>query len=152
MGAICMAVISTMFPWILQKRVSQYSMIRVAIADDHPEMRVSLRLLLSMSKDIELVFETSNGQEAVDCVKLLQPDVLVMDIQMPVLDGFKATRQITGLSVPTRVILMSTSRGTIIVREAIAVGARGFVPKDILVASLLLAIEIVHRGESYFVE
>jgi len=127
-------------------------MIRVAIADDHPEMRVALRLLLSISKDIEIVCETSNGQEAVDCVKRLQPDVLVMDIHMPVLDGFAATMQITDLSVPTRVILISTDMGNFIARQAAAVGAQGFVPKDEVAKSLLPAIETVHRGELFFVE
>src|SRR6185436_4775253 len=102
-------------------------MIRVAIADDHPEMRVALRLLLSMNKEIEIVCMTSNGQEAVDCVKRLQPDVLVMDIRMPVLDGFAATQQLADLSLPTRVILISTEIGGYIARRAAAVGAKGFV-------------------------
>ena len=127
-------------------------MIRVAIADDHPEMRVALRLLLSMDKEIEIVCVTSNGQEAVDCVKRLQPDVLVMDIHMPVLDGFAATKQITDLSVPTRVILISTDTGSFIVRQAVAVGAQGFVPKDDVAKLLLPAIETVQRGETFFVE
>jgi len=127
-------------------------MIRVALADDHAEMRVALRLLLSLSKDIELVCETSNGQEAVDCVKRLQPDVLVMDIHMPVLDGFAATKQITDLSIPTRVILTSTDTGHFVVRQAVAVGAKGFVPKDKVVKLLLPAIETVYRGETFFVE
>ena len=127
-------------------------MIRAAIADDHPEMRVALRLLLSMNKEIEIVCMTSNGQEAVDCVKRLQPDVLVMDIHMPVLDGFAATKQITDLSVPTRVILISTDPGSFIAKQAAAAGAKGFVPKDDVAKSLLLAIETVHRGETFFVE
>ena len=127
-------------------------MIRVAIADDHTELRVALRLLLSMHKNIEIVCEAGNGREAVDCVKRLQPDVLVMDIQMPVLDGFEAAKQINDLSVPTRVILMSTNRGIFIAREAAAVGARGFVPKDNIAESLLKAIETVQRGETFFME
>jgi DNA-binding NarL/FixJ family response regulator len=127
-------------------------MIRVAIADDHPEMRVALRLLLSLSKEIEIVCVTDNGQEAMDCVKRLQPDVLVMDIHMPVLDGFAATKQITDLPVPTRVILISTDTGSFIAKQAAAAGAQGFVPKDEVAKSLLPAIETVHRGETFFVE
>jgi DNA-binding NarL/FixJ family response regulator len=127
-------------------------MIRVAIADDHPELRLALRLLLRMNKDIEIVCEAGNGQEAVDCVKHLQPDVLVMDINMPVLDGFGSVEQISHLSVPTQVILMSTDRGIFIAKEAAAVGARGFVPKDNIAESLLTAIETVHRGEVFFME
>ena len=127
-------------------------MIRVGLADDHAEMRVTIRLLLSLSKDIELVCESSNGQEAVDCVKRFQPDVLVMDINMPVLDGFAATKQITDLSIPTRVILISTYIGKFVARQAAAVGAKGFVPKDEVAKSLLLAIETVYRGETFFVK
>lgn len=127
-------------------------MIRVAIADDHPELRLSLRLLLSMYREMEVVCEISNGQEAVDCVKRLQPDVLVMDIQMPVLNGFEATKQIIDLSLRTRVILISTYRGIIIAREATAVGARSFVPKDLVSEWLHTAIETVHRGEVFFIE
>ena len=127
-------------------------MIRVAIADDHAELRLALRLLLSIFKDIEVVCEAGNGQEAVDYVKHLQPDVLVMDIQMPVLDGFGATKQIVELSVPTRVILMSTYKGMIIAREAADAGARGFVPKDDIAEWLHTAIETVHHGEVFFIE
>ncbi len=127
-------------------------MIRVAIADDHPELRLALRLLLRMNKDIEIVCEAGNGQEAVDCVKRLQPDVLVMDINMPVLDGFGAVEQIAHLSVPTQVILMSTYRGHFIAMQAAAVGAKGFVPKDDAAELLLKAIETVHRGEVFFME
>src|SRR5688572_23375253 len=103
-------------------------MIRVALADDHPEMRVAFRLLLRLSREIEIVCVTSNGHEAVDCVRRLEPDVLVMDIHMPVLDGFAATKQITDLSVPTRVILISTFRGKFVAKQAADVGAQGFVP------------------------
>ena len=127
-------------------------MIRVAIADDHPELRLALRLLLRMNKDIEIVCEAGNGQEAVDCVKNLQPDVLVMDIQMPVLDGFEATKQIADLTFPARVILISSYRGHFIATQAAAVGAKGFVPKDVAAELLLTAIKAVHRGELFFMD
>lgn len=125
-------------------------MIRVAIAEDHPEMRVVLRLLLKLFQDLELVCEASNGLEAVDCVKRIQPDVLVMDIHMPVLDGLAATEQIIGLRVRTRVILISSNRGNPIFWQAAYAGAQGFVPKDEVAVSLLPAIEAVHRGETFF--
>jgi DNA-binding NarL/FixJ family response regulator len=127
-------------------------MIRVALSDDSPEMRVTLRLLLGLSENIEVVCETINGQEAVDCVKNLQPDVLVMDIRMPVLNGFEATKEIVELALPTRVILISSDLGSIIAKQAAAVGAKGFVPKDDVVELLVLAIETVHRGGLFFVE
>ena len=127
-------------------------MIRVAITEDHPQVRAALRLLLSLSKDIELICETDNGQEAVNCVKRLQPDILVMAIHLPLLDGFEATKQITDLPVSTRVILMSVDIGSNIVMEATGVGARGFVPKDDAAQQLLPATEAVQRGETFFVE
>jgi DNA-binding NarL/FixJ family response regulator len=127
-------------------------MIRVALADDSPEMRVALRLLLGLYQNLELVCETSNGQEAVECVKHHQPDVLVMDIHMPVLDGFAATQQLTELSVPTRVVLISTDIGSFVARKAAAAGAKGFVPKDHVAKLLLPAIQAICRGETFFVE
>ena len=114
-------------------------------------MRVVLRLLLRISQDTEIVCEVSDGRESVDCVKRLQPDVLVMDIRMPGLDGYEATKQITDLSVPTRVILISSYRGSSIISQAVAAGAKGFIPKDELVVYLLRAIETVHRGDTFFV-
>ena len=127
-------------------------MIRVALSDDSPEMRVTLRLLLGLYDNLELVCETSNGQEAVDCVKNLHPDVLVMDIHMPVWNGFEATKAITVLVVPTRVILISSERGSYVARKAAAVGAKGFVPKDDVAELLVQAIETVNRGELFFME
>lgn len=125
-------------------------MIRVAITEDHPQVRAALRLLLSSSKEIELIYETDNGQDAVNCVKNLQPDVLVMAIHLPELDGFEATKQISDLSVPTRVILMSVDDGSFITMHAAEVGARGFVPKENAAQQLLPAIKAVQRGETYF--
>ena len=138
-------------PVAVQKKCAN-SMIRVGLCDDHPEMRVALRLLLTLSENMELVCEASNGQEAVDCVKRLQPDVLVMDIHMPELDGFEATQQIIDLAVPTRVILISTDIGKPVASHSAAVGAQGFIPKDNLAMLLLSAIEAVYGGETFFME
>jgi two-component system nitrate/nitrite response regulator NarL len=127
-------------------------MIRVAITEDHPDMRQALRMLLSLSRDIELVSETDNGQEAVDCAKRIQPDVLIMAINIPVMDGFAATKQIADLPIPTRVILISLDNGSYVYQHAAAVGAQGFVAKDNAAKQLLSAIRTVHQGQTYFVE
>ena len=127
-------------------------MIRVAITEDHPEMKDALRMLLSLSEEIQVVSETDNGQQAVDCARRIQPDVLIMAINIPVMDGFAATKQIADLLVPTRVILISLDSGSYVVRQAAAVGAQGFVSKDNAAKQLLSAIRTVHRGETYFVE
>ena len=126
-------------------------MIRVVIADDSPIMRAALRLLMS-TKKVKIVGEARDGKEAVDCVKRLQPDVLVMDIRMPVLNGMEATKQIAELSVPTRVILISSYRGSQIASRTASVGAQGFVPKDLLATLLFVAIKTVYRGERFFTE
>ena len=128
------------------------TMIRVALTEDHPDMREALRELLNLSQDIELVSETDNGKEAVHCAEEIQPDVLIMAINLPVMDGFAATKQIAHLSVPTRVILISLDSGRYILHHAAAVGAQGFVSKDNAATQLLSAIRTVHRGETYFLE
>ena len=128
------------------------AMIRVAITEDHPDMRDALRMLLSQSKDIEVVYETDNGQETVDSVKRIQPDVLVMAINIPGINGFTATKQIAGLPVPTRVILISLDNGSFIARQAAEVGAQGFVAKEDAARQLLSAIKTVYQGETYFLE
>ena len=127
-------------------------MIRVALADDHPELLLAVRLLLHLSNEIEIVYEADNGQDALDCVIRLQPDVLVMDIQMPVLDGISATKQIVDLSLPTHVIIISLTRGSFIAGKAAESGAKGFLAKDDLAEFLLPAIKAVHRGELFFKE
>jgi DNA-binding NarL/FixJ family response regulator len=88
----------------------------------------------------------------VDCVKQLQPDVLVMDIQMPVLDGWAATRQILELGLLTGVILISLNRGKHIALKAAEVGAKGFLSKDYLPTSLLPAVRAVYKGGKFFEE
>lgn len=127
-------------------------MIRVALADDHPEVLLALRLLLRLSDEIDVICETSNGQDALDCVMQLQPDVLVIDIQMPLLDGLTATKRIVSLSLSTRVLIISLNRGSFIARQAAAAGAKGFLAKEDLPESLLPAIQAVHRGDLFFKE
>ena len=127
-------------------------MIRIAIAEDHPEMRVSLRLLINLFEDMELIWEATSGQEALGCIKRIPPDVLVMDIRMPELDGLLATKQISDLSVHTCVILISLQRGSFIAGQAKAAGAHGFLPKEDLVSLLYPAVEAVLKGETFFAE
>ena len=127
-------------------------MIRVALADDHPEVLLALRLLLRLSDNMEIVCEARDGETALDCVRRFQPDVLVVDIQMPGLDGLQVTKEIADLLLPTRVIVISLNRGSFISRRAAEAGARGFLAKDELPSQLLPAVEAVHRGEDFFRE
>ena len=113
-------------------------------------MRLVLRFLLRLYAEIDLIGEAVNGQEALDCVNLLQPDVLVMDIYMPVLDGWKATEQIVRQGVSTRVILISLEVGDYMVKKAAESGAKGFVTKGDLATNLRAAILAVYQGETFF--
>ena len=126
-------------------------MIRVVIVDDHPEMRLSLRILMRLFEVVELVGEGTNGVEAVEHVQRLQPDLLIMDVHMPAMNGLEATRQLVAAQLATKIILISSNRGAYMVRQAIGAGAKGFVPKDELV-SLKLAIAAVQQGETFFME
>jgi DNA-binding NarL/FixJ family response regulator len=127
-------------------------MIRVALAEDHPEMRLALRLLLKLSAEIELVCEAADGQQALACAQASEPDVLVMDIRMPALDGLAATQKLVELGAKTRVILVSSDTGAYAVLRASRAGAQGYVPKDQVARELLPAIRAVHLGETYFVK
>lgn len=127
-------------------------MIRVAIADDHSELRLALRLLLGLYSDLQVVCEASDGQGAIECAREFQPDVFVIDIQMPELNGFEVTKQIVDLGISTQVVLISIFRGSYMAKKADESGARGFVPKENLTVSLLPAIETVYRGEKFFIE
>ena len=123
--------------------------IRIAIAEDHPEMRVVLGLLVRFYTDLELVCDVDNGDDAVDCARRLQPDLLVMDIRMPVLDGLAATKQIIE-AAGTKVILISSDTGKYMDRNAAEAGAKGYVSKDNLARDLHRAIQAVHSGGTFF--
>ncbi len=125
-------------------------MIRVVIADDHEQIRAVLRLLLSYFNEVQVVGEAVNGWEAVECVKRLIPDIVLMDVSMPVMDGLAAARQIAEMQVATRVILISLHTGEHMVRRAVDAGAQGFILKDRLGTSLRTGIQAVHRGEIFF--
>ena len=124
-------------------------MIRVIIADDFALVRRSIRALLSTAHDVEIIGEAANGQEAVEASQRLTPDVVVMDISMPRLDGFQATAQIRALGLSTRVLAVSMYTDTSVVANMLDQGARGFVSKANLGDQLLPAIRAVHEDAIY---
>lgn len=124
------------------------SPIRVLIADDHRLFRQGLRQICEIVGRFEVVGEADNGQEAVQLTRQLQPDVVLMDINMPVLDGVQATSLITQDHPSARVIILTMYRQDNYVFEAIKAGARGYLLKDADEQDLIDAVRAVHRGEA----
>ena len=122
--------------------------IRVLIADDHRLFRLGLRQACESAGDFEVVGEAEDGQEAVELARRCQPDVVLMDIQMPILDGVEATRRIVENAPSVRVIMLTIYRRDRYVFEAIKAGARGYLLKDVDEGELLEAVRAVHRGEA----
>jgi len=122
--------------------------IRVLIADDHRLFRQGLRQICETVGGFEVVGEAENGQVAVDLAHQLKPDVILMDINMPVLDGVQATSFITENTQDVRVIILTMYRQDRYVFEAIKAGARGYLLKDIDEEELVKAVRVVQQGEA----
>ncbi len=122
--------------------------IRVLIADDHRLFRQGLRQICETVGHLEVVGEAENGEEAVELARRLRPDVVLMDIRMPVRDGVEATRLITESVPSARIIILTMYRQDQYVFEAIKAGARGYLLKDIDEQELVDAVRAVHRGEA----
>jgi DNA-binding NarL/FixJ family response regulator len=124
--------------------------IRVLLADDHTVVRQGLRALLATEGDIEVVGEADNGRQAIQLARNLGPDVVVMDIAMPVLNGLEATRQITRAVPSVRVLVLSSYSDDEYVQQVTEAGAAGYLVKQTAGAELLKAIREAHRGNAYF--
>jgi len=122
--------------------------IRVLIADDHRLFRLGLRQACESADDLEVVGEASDGREAVEMVRRFHPDVVLMDVNMPDLDGVEATRRIVAFDPSVRIVMLTIYRQDRYVFEAIKAGARGYLLKDVDEHELLDAIRAVHRGEA----
>jgi DNA-binding NarL/FixJ family response regulator len=120
----------------------------LVIADDQGMVRAGFRSLLESEPDLEVVGEAPNGQEAVEVVRRLSPDVTLMDIRMPVMDGIAATRQMVSEGLPTKVLVLTTFDLDEYVFEALRAGASGFLLKDAPAEELAAAIRVVASGES----
>jgi DNA-binding NarL/FixJ family response regulator len=123
-------------------------MIRVVIADDQALVRGGFRMILESQKDIEVVGEASDGREAVAQAEELRPDVVLMDIRMPELDGLEATRRILRGDGAPRVLMLTTFDLDEYVYEAMKAGASGFLLKDVRPEQLAEAVRVVAAGES----
>lgn len=121
--------------------------VRVLLADDQPLVRAGLRVLISDTPDIEVVGEAGTGAEAVQMARDIRPDVVVMDIRMPGMDGIEATRLITAELGQTRVLVLTTFDDDDYVYGALRAGASGFLVKDMALEDILGAIHVVAAGE-----
>jgi DNA-binding NarL/FixJ family response regulator len=121
--------------------------IRVLVADDHPIVRAGLATVVSQQLELELVGEAADGAEAVTIVRERRPDVVLMDLRMPRMDGVTAIRAIRAEFPDVRVLALTTYEGDVDIHRALEAGARGYLTKDMLLTDVLSAIRAVHGGE-----
>jgi two-component system, NarL family, response regulator NreC len=123
--------------------------IRILLADDHALVRQGFSMILDAQPDMQIVGQAGNGREAVELAGKLQPDVVVMDVAMPDLNGIEATRRLASSAPRTRVLALSMHKDSVYVREILRAGARGYLLKDSGDADLLAAVRAVAKGEGY---
>src|SRR5512143_2540059 len=125
------------------------TMIRVLIAEDHLMVRAGIRALLEKAGDIRVLGEASNGQEAIEMTEQLKPDVLIMDIMMPRLNGIQAAENIQNMKLPTQILLLSMYSDEGFVHQALQYGVKGYVLKSSVSDELLWAVRAVASGKTY---
>lgn len=123
--------------------------IRILLADDHAVVRQGFRLILSQQPDTEVVGEAGSGGQTLRLVSELKPDVVVMDIAMPDINGVEATRRITELGLEARVLILSMHKDSVYVRESLRAGAKGYLLKDSIDQDLLRAVRAVAKGDAF---
>ena len=123
--------------------------IRVVLADDHTLLRKGLRALLNNEADMEVIAEAGDGAEAVRACQRLSPDVIVMDLSMPNVDGMQATAQIRDLGLDTRVLVLTMHNEEEYLLKVLEAGGAGYVLKQSADTELVHAIRAVHRGEAF---
>ncbi|MEM8523345.1 MAG: response regulator transcription factor [Bacteroidota bacterium] len=124
--------------------------ISIILTDDHPFVRDGIKALLAAEKNLEVIDEASDGQEAIEKIKAQQPDIAVIDIRMPGMNGLEAVAQLTEANLPTRSIMLSMHNSEEYILESIKAGAHGYILKDAPTEELLTAIEKVANGEKYY--
>ncbi|MGA2147805.1 MAG: response regulator transcription factor [Bryobacteraceae bacterium] len=123
--------------------------IRILLADDHAVVRQGFKMILAEQPDMEISGEAANGREAVELAEKIKPDVVVMDVAMPELNGIEATRRLAASVPHTRVLALSMHKDSVYVREILRAGARGYLLKDSPAQDMLAAVRAVAGGEGY---
>lgn len=123
--------------------------IKVLLADDHAIVRQGLKLILAAQPDFEVIGEAANGREAAELAEKLRPDIVLMDVQMPDLNGIEATRRMVAANHRIRILVLSMHKEALYVREVLKAGARGYILKDAIDTELLSAMRSVARGDGY---
>jgi len=121
--------------------------IRVVIADDHKLLREMLHLALSQEKDIEVVGEAGNGLQTIDIISDLKPDIVLLDIIMPEMNGIKVFPAIREKSPDTKALMLTARNDEAMIFKALKAGAKGYLSKDVSISDLIKAIQAVHKEE-----
>jgi DNA-binding NarL/FixJ family response regulator len=124
--------------------------LKLLLADDHEIMRKGLRSLLESQRDCEVVGEAADGRQAVALAKELSPDIVILDISMPLLNGLEATRQILKIRPETKVLVLTIHEADPLIREVLDAGARGYILKTDASRDLLTAVESLRRNKTFF--
>lgn len=123
--------------------------IKILIADDHTLIRQGLKSIISFEEDLVVVGEAENGEKAIEMIKLLQPDILLLDVNMPLINGIKVLQRIKEEKIPVKIIMLTIENQRQTIHEAINNGVDGYVLKDSAGEEIIDAIKIVHGGEKY---
>lgn len=124
-------------------------MIKILVADDHTIVRQGLKLILSSQPDLEVAGEAATGTEAVELAQKLRPDIVLLDVAMPELNGIEATRRMMQNNPRLRILVLSMHKEAVYVREILKAGARGYLLKDVIDTELINAVRSVARGDGY---
>ena len=125
------------------------TVITILLADDHNIVRQGLKLILGSQADLKVIGEAGNGREAIDLAQQLKPDLILMDVAMPEVNGIEATKRIVAANSRARILVLSMHKEAVYVRETLRAGARGYILKDAIDTELLSAIRSVAQGDGY---
>jgi two-component system response regulator NreC len=122
---------------------------KILLADDHVLVRQGFKMILSAQPDLQIVGEAGNGREVLELAEKLQPDLVIMDVTMPELNGIEATRRLADVAPRARVLALSMHKDAVYVREILRAGARGYLLKDSADSDLIAAVRSIAKGEAW---